>query len=317
MPNERRRRRAARRVVWLPRLRTAPVILLGLFAVAVLGRTHHDEAPVKWTMRAPDAWMADWDGLREARLAALAPAARPMVMAEATKLPISSVPSGSRGDAEVDRAPRDERKVTPRDIVDPEITGSVPKGARSTNPASTPESMPLINRSGKGDRLLSPQPLGRTTDGDLLVKPTLAVVAPTQEGWPPLMRLASLTAPQSEKILPRRTLGAPDAKLSDRIVVAMVRSGPGRVVTPSAIAALTHSNRARDKNRPLLPPMPDQQTASVNPRTTVWAQPPMPELGYTRRTDIESRFKAVLGDEEGFVKTGPAAASNGDDDLPP
>lgn len=319
MPNERRRRRAARRVEWLPRLRTAPVILLGLFAVAILGRTPRDEAPVKWTMRAPDAWMVEWDGVRDARLAALAPAAKPMVVADAT--PIATVAAGERSDAmvvaEADRPPRDVRKLVPRDAPDPEITGSVPKGARSTMPSSTPEPLPIINRNGKGDRLLSPQPLGRTTDSDLFVKPTLATVAPTQEGWPPLMRVASLTAPQSEKTLPRRALGAPDAKLSERVVVAMVRSGPGRVVTPSAIAALTNSSRARDKSRPLLPPMPDQLMASANPRTTVWAQPPMPELGYSRTTDIESRFKAVLGDEEGFIKTGPAGAATDDDNLPP
>lgn len=293
MPNERYRPRAARRVDLLPRLRLAPVLLFGLVAVAVLGRTPHGDAPVRWTVRDAGSWMTDWDGVREVRLAALSAAGPKVAM-------VDTVPSENRTGpmivAEADLAPRDVRKSVPLDAVDPEITGSVPKaGPRDPRPVDEP--MPIINRSGKGDRLMAPTPLGRTTDHDLFVKPTLATVAPTQEGWPPLMRVASLIAPQSEKTLPRLALGAPDPAASeDRIIVAMVRSGPGSVVTLSAIAALTSSPRS--KGRPLLPPMPDQQMAAANPRLNVWAPPPVPEMGYARRNDIESRFKAVLGDEE-------------------
>jgi len=318
MPNERRRPRAARRVEVLPRVRLAPALLLGLVAVAVLGRAPHGDAPVRWTVRESGSWMSDWDGVRDVRLAALA-AAGPKVAAldAAAQTPVDTVPAETRTGpitvAEADLPPRDVRKTVPRDAVDPEITGSVPKADRRDPPAAEP--MPIINRTGKGDRIMAPSPLGRSTDRDLFVKPTIATVAPTQEGWPPLMRVASLIAPQSAETLPRVALAAPDPAASkDRIIVAMVRSGPGSVVTQSAIAALASSPRA--KGRPLLPPMPDQQMAAANPRLNVWAPPPMPEMGYARSAgDVEARFTAVLGEEEGSSR--PAEAAKGDDDLPP
>jgi hypothetical protein len=314
MPNERRRHRAAKRVDLLPRVRLAPVLLFGLVAVALLGRTPHGDAPVRWAVRDAGAWMTDWDGVREVRLAALVAGSR---VASADTAPVATVPSESRTGpivvAEADLAPRDVRKTVPRDAADPEVTGAVPKAdAPDTRPSNEP--LPIINRSGKGDRMMAPTPLGRTTDHDLFVKPTLATVAPTQEGWPPLMRVASFIAPQTDKILPRLALAAPDpATAKDRIIVAMVRSGPGSVVTQSAIAAL--AAHPRPKGRPLLPPMPDQQMAAANPRLDVWAQPPMPEMGYARRNDIEARFKAVLGEEDGSSQPAPRVQS--DDDLPP
>ena len=313
MPNERHRHRAARRVDLLPRVRLAPVILIGLVAAAVLGRTPHGDAPVRWTMRDASSWMADYDHLREARLAALLQPGSAVVAAVET-VP-AAVRTGPIVVAEVDLAPRDVRKQVPRDAADPDIVGAVPK-ASQTAPRDLPEAQPTINRSGKGDRLLTPAPFGRTTDHDLFVKPTLAAVAPTQEGWPPLMQMASFIAPQSDKTLPHLALAAPDPQGSkDRVVVAMVRSGPGRVVTQSAIAALATSGRARDKSRPMLPPMPDAHMAAVNPRTNVWIQPPVPEIGYARHNDIEARFRAVLGDEEGGTR--PSEARQSDDDLPP
>lgn len=316
-PNERRRPRAARRVDLLPRMRLAPALLLGLVAVAVFGRAPHGDAPVRWTVRDTGSWMSDWDGVREVRLAALASTATKVAGAEtgaASKVAaVETVPAETRTGpmvvAEADLAPRDVRKTVPLDAVDPEVTGSVPKtDAREPHPVAEP--MPIINRSGKGDRMMAPQPFGRSTDRDLFVKPTLATVAPTQEGWPPLMRVASLIAPQSDKDLPRVALAAPDPNASkDHVIVAMVRSGPGSVVTQSAIAALASSPRA--KGRPMLPPMPDQQMAAVNPRLNVWTPPPMPEMGYARRNNIEARFKAVLGDEEGA--SSPAATTQGED----
>lgn len=319
MPNERRRPRAPRRVELLPRIGAAPALLFGLVAATVLGRTPHVDQPVRWTARDTAAWMNDWEGVREIRTAALA-AAAPTVVASIDTVPADAAPRPIVV-AEADRPPRDERKMVPRDVPEPEYTGSfstgsVPKAPRSEKFQPGYEPMPTINRSGKGDRLLSPQPLGRSTEQDLMVKPTLAVVPPTQEGWPPLMRLASLTAPESEKTLPRLALAKPEGDMDGRVVVALVRSGPGRVVTPSVIAQLAASPRARDRSRPMLPPMPDSHLAAANPRTTVWAQPPVPEMAYGRRNDIEARFRAVLGDEDGAVAK-PAPAAQSDDDLPP
>ena len=204
--------------------------------------------------------------------------ARPLVVAEADLVP-----------------PRHEIKRVPRDVVDPEITGAVPRGPRPTDPPA--EVQPTINRSGKGDRLLVPQPIGRTTDRELMVKPSLATVVPPSDGWPPVVTIASLLAPQSAKTLPHLALAAPDRNDDGRIVVAMVRTGPGKVATQSAIAALGDRNRAKASGRPLLPPVPEQQVASA--RTQVWTQPQVPEIGYARRTTdgILARFRAVLGDE--------------------
>ena len=175
----------------------------------------------------------------------------------------------------------------------------------------------LFRSSGKGDRLLAPAPLGRTTDQEIMTKPTLAVVPPPQEGWPQIVRIASLIAPQPASMLPRQAMSAPEGDRDGRIVVALVRSGPGRIVTPSVIAQITSSPRAHDKGRPMLPPMPDAQMAAANPRTTVWAQPPVPQMGYARTNDLESRFKAVLGDEDGAPSKPAEAQQPSDDDLPP
>ena len=198
--------------------------------------------------------------------------------------------------AEADLAPRHEIKRVPRDVVDPEITGSVPGVKRPAEPA---EIHPTVNRSGKGDRLLVPQSIGRTTDRDLMVKPSLATVVPSSDGWPPVVTLASFLAPQPAKILPHLALAAPDKAAGDRVVVAMVRTGPGKVATRSAIASLGDRNRSKVGGRPLLPPVPEAQVASAGPRTQIWAQPQVPEMGYARRaTDgILARFRAVLGDE--------------------
>lgn len=316
MPNELSRRRAVRRVGFLPRLRAAPVLLLGLVAVAVVGQTPPTDAPVHWTVRDASGWMAEFDTLRDQRsalIAAASPVAAPRGdrLAAATPAPAPQPSAGASPAsaeaapapivvAEADLLPRDERKRVPRDVVDPDVTGSVP-GIR--RPVMAPvEVAPTVNRTGKGDRLIAPQPLGRTTERDLFVKPTLATVPPSQEGWPPLVTVASLIAPQSSATLPRLALAAPDPAAEDgRIVVAMTRTGPGRVVTPSIVASLADRDAARAKvhGRPLLPPVPETRTASANPRTQVWAQPPVPEIGYARRTadGILARFRAVLGDE--------------------
>lgn len=313
MPNERRRHRAARRVGFLPRLRAAPVLLLGLVAVAVVGQTPPSEAPVRWTVRDGSAWMADFDTLRDQRsaliaaaspvaaaprgdrLAAAVPLSAPQTSADAS--PASAeAPAAPIVVAEADLTPRHEVKRVPRDVVDPDVTGAVPGVKR---PAVAPvEVQPTVNRSGKGDRLMVPQPIGRTTDRDLMVKPTLATVAPSSDGWPPLVQVGSLIAPQSSKTLPKLALAAPDrAAAEGRIVVAMVRTGPGKVATQSAIAALGDRSGAKAGGRPLLPPVPGEQVASA--RTQVWAQPPVPEMGYARRAtdNILARFRAVLGDE--------------------
>jgi len=318
MPNERRRRRAARRVDLLPRLRAAPVLLLGLLAAAVVGQTPPTETPVRWTVRDASGWMVEFDTLRDQRsaliaaaspvaaprgdrLAAADPAPAPQPSAGASPAPAEVAPAPARVRiAEADIAPRHEIKRVPRDVVDPEVTGSVPGVKR---PAVAPtEPAPTVNRSGKGDRLLTPQPLGRTTDRDLMVKPTLATVAPSPDGWPPVVTIASLIAPQPKKTLPTLALAAPDKSAAEgRVVVAMVRTGPGRVATQSAIATLGDRDaaRARAQGRPLLPPVPEAQMAAANPRTTVWAQPEVPAIGYARRTadGILARFRSVLGDE--------------------
>jgi hypothetical protein len=327
MPNELSRRRAARRVGLLPRLRAAPVLLLGLVAVAVVGHTPPTETPVRWTVRDATAWMADFDTLRDQRSALIA-AASPVAasprgdrMAAALSAPVPQSSAGAppapaeaapaslaRPEAapapivvaEADLVPRHEPKRVPRDVVDPDVTGAVPGVKR---PAIVPvEVAPSVNRSGKGDRLFAPQPLGRTSDRDLFVKPTLATVAPSQSGWPPIVTVASLIAPLPAATLPRLALAAPDGAIEDgRIVIAMSRTGPGRVVTQSAVAAYGDRDVARAKGRghPLLPPVPDTRMASANPRTTVWAQPAVPEIGYARRSaeGILARFRAVLGDE--------------------
>ncbi len=317
MPNELSRRRAARRVGLLPRLRAAPVLLVGLVAVAIVGQTPPTETPVRWTVRDATAWMADFDTLRDQRSALIAAASRvpasprdarmpaalsapaPLSSAGAPPAPAEAAPA-SIVVAEADLVPRHELKRVPRDVVDPDVTGAVPGMKR---PAVVPvEVAPSVNRSGKGDRLFAPQPLGRTTDRDLFVKPTLATVAPSQSGWPPVVTVASLIAPLPAETLPRLALAAPDGAIEDgRIVIAMSRTGPGRVVTQSAVAAYPDRDVARAKSRghPLLPPVPDTRMASANPRTTVWAQPAVPEIGYARRSadGILARFRAVLGDE--------------------
>ncbi|MDK9695635.1 MAG: hypothetical protein OEL76_04530 [Siculibacillus sp.] len=317
MPNELSRRRAVRRVGLLPRLRAAPVLLLGLVAVAVVGRAPPTDAPVHWTVRDASGWMAEFDTLRDQRSALIA-AASPVAasprgdrLAAATTAPAPLSSAGASPApaevatapivvAEADFLPRDERKRVPRDVVDPDITGAVP-GVR--RPAMVPvEVAPTVNRTGKGDRLLAPQLLGRTTERDLFVKPTLATIPPSQEGWPPLVTVASLIAPQPAETLPRLALAVPGAPVEDgRIVVAMIRTGPGRVVTQSAVAAYGDRDvaRARATGRPLLPPVPEAQMAAASPRTRVWTQPQVPEIGYARRTadGILARFRAVLGDE--------------------
>ena len=317
MPNELSRRRAARRVGLLPRLRAAPVLLVGLVAVAIVGQTPPTETPVRWTVRDATAWMADFDTLRDQRSALIAAASpvaasprgdrmaaalsapAPLSSAGAPPAPAEAAPA-SIVVAEADLVPRHELKRVPRDVVDPDVTGAVPGMKR---PAVVPvEVAPSVNRSGKGDRLFAPQPLGRTTDRDLFVKPTLATVAPSQSGWPPVVTVASLIAPLPAETLPRLALAAPDGAIEDgRIVIAMSRTGPGRVVTQSAVAAYPDRDVARAKSRghPLLPPVPDTRMASANPRTTVWAQPAVPEIGYARRSadGILARFRAVLGDE--------------------
>lgn len=314
MPNERSRRRAARRVDFIPRLRMAPVLLIGLVAVAILGHTPAADMPVRWTVRDAGGWMNEFEPLHQARSALIA--ANPVAVRTAriagTGDPGASGPFPAAGEvksaalvmAEADLTPRHEVKQVPIDAVDPDITGAVPGKRPTVTPAS--EIQPTVNRSGKGDRLLTPQPYGRTTDRDLFVKPSLAAVPPSQEGWPPLMALASMIAPQPAKVLPQLALAAPDRTPVDgRMVVAMVRTGPGKVVTQSAIAALGE-RRGKASGHPMLPPVPEAQVASA--RTTVWTQPDVPEIGYARKTDgILARFRAVLGDEADPVPAKPKA----------
>lgn len=331
MPNDRHRRRAARRRAF-PRLRTAPVLLLGLFAAAVLGQTPSGEPPIHWTMREDTSWMNDWDGVRDVRLAAAAAA----VHREANQLPLSldgaPLVAAVKAEAEkpivvaarpvvvdikpivvaeADLVPRDVPKQVPLAAEEPVTTGSVPSRVDTGERREPVRVHPTINRTGKTDRLFAPAPLGRSTEQEIFVKPTLAVVPPSQDGWPPVVTLASLTTPLGEKTMPRLAWGpAPDAG-AEPVVVALVRSGPGRVVTQSVIAGLD-GDRHRAKGRVVLPPVPEAQVATLPPRSRVWAQPDVPVMGYTRTNDVEYRFKALLGDEETATPS-----TNPDDQLPP
>lgn len=273
--------------------------------------------------------MSEWDGVRDVRLAAAAAAVHlaadqtPMATGDA---PVALAPQPSEPPvvvaarpvvfdvkpivvAAADLPPRDVPKQVP-DAPEPEYTGSVPKPAVDDR-AAPPRVHPSVNRGGKTDRLFAPTPLGRTTEQDIFTKPTLAVVPPSQDGWPPVATIASLAAPQSEKALPRQTIDA-STGLDGAIVVAMVRTGPGRVVTQSAIAALGDRDRAH-KGRVVLPPVPEAQVAHLPPRSRVWAQPDVPAIGYANSNDVEYRFKSLLGDEE----TGVLPPKNPDDQLPP
>lgn len=315
MPNERHRRRTTRRVEPSASKRIVPVFLLGLVAAALLGRTPPSDGPVRWTVRDAEAWMADFDALREARLAS----GPTMRLTDPAPAPVAAVASERPTVvAAADLPPRDVPKTVPLGVDEPEITGAVP-GARRPDTRSQPQAQPVINRTGKGDRLFSPQPFGRTTDRDLLVKPTLATVPPTLEGWPPLMAVASLTAPLTAATMPRLALAAPPKnEAGDRVVVAMVRSGPGRVVTQSAIAALgtSTSPALKGRSRVVLPPVPEQVAAG--PRTKVWDAPSVPEIGFARRaTDVLDRFRAVLGDEDEAPAATPQPQNPSDDQLPP
>jgi hypothetical protein len=333
MPNDRRRRRAARRVKSASRLRAAPVLFFGLLAVAVLGLTPSGEKPIRWTVRNADAWMGEWDGARDVRLAAAAAAVHlaanqtPLVAGDA---PVVLEPKAAAApvvvaanpvvvavkpivvaEADTDLPPRDVPKQTPAVVVEPETTGTA--GAPAAADAPVPVRVhPTINRGGKGDRLFAPTPLGRTTEQEIFTRPTLAVVPPSLDGWPPLTTLASLTVPVSERALPRSTVAPVAADVVEPVVVALVRTGPGRVVTQSAIAALD-GRSPRQKGRILLPPVPENQVAAVPPRSAVWAQPDVPAIGYARSNDVEYRFKSLLGDEEAPA-TPPA---NPDEQLPP
>lgn len=331
MPNDRRRRRAARRVKTSSRLRAAPVFFLGLVAVAVLGRTPSGEPPVHWTMRDADAWMTEWDGVRDVRLAAAAAAVH--LAANQTPLALDGAPVVVEAKqpepptvvaakpvvvevkpivvADADLPPRDVPKQVPMDVPEPMVTGSVP-GTPAVAPTEPPRVHPTINRTGKTDRLFSPAPIGRSTEQEIFTRPTLAVVPPSQEGWPPVTSFASLVVPTSPRDMPRSTLGPVAAGTVEPIVVAMVRTGPGRVVTQSAIAALGSRDRDR-KGRVVLPPVPEAQVAAVPPRSRVWAQPDVPALGYVGGTDVEYRFKSLLGDEDAPASTGETP----DDQLPP
>lgn len=357
MPNDRRGRRKARRVKPTSRMRVAPVLFFGLVAAAVLGNAPSGEPPLRWANRNADVWMADWDGVRDVRLAAAAAAvhqaanqlplsmdgpvvapkpmvaaredaeakptvvaaadakptaatdAKPAVVADAKPVVVATLDVKPIVVAEADQPPRDVPKVVPDNVIDPDVTGSVPS-ARQVPPADQRRVPPTINRGGKSDRLYSPAPLGRTTDRDIFTKPTLAVVPPSQDGWPPVATIASWTAPQSEKSLPRVAIAKTPETDREPIVVAMVRSGPGRVVTPSVVATVTVGKPGH--NRVLLPPVPEGQVAQLPPRSRVWAQPDVPMLGYAKSNDVEYRFKSLLGDEEQ-----DAAAKTGDDQLPP
>lgn len=348
MPNDRRGRRKARRVKSTSRMRVAPVLFFGLVAAAVLGNAPSGEPPLRWANRNADVWMADWDGVRDVRLAAAAAAVhqaanqlplsmdgpvvapKPMVAAreeaepapaavaaadvkpvvDAKPVVVATVEVKPIVVAEADQPPRDVPKVVPDTVLDPDVTGSVPS-SRQVAPAGDQRRVPpTINRGGKSDRLYSPAPLGRTTDRDIFTKPTLAVVPPSQDGWPPVATIASWTAPQTEKALPRVAIAKTPETDLEPVVVAMVRSGPGRVVTPSVVATVSVGKPGH--NRVLLPPVPEGQVAQLPPRSRVWAQPDVPMLGYAKSNDVEYRFKSLLGDEEA-----DAAAKTGDDQLPP
>ncbi len=323
------------------RMRVAPVLFFGLVAAAVLGNAPSGEPPLRWANRNADVWMADWDGVRDVRLAAAAAAvhqaanqlplsmdgavvapkpmvaardeaeAKPTVVAatEVKPVVVATVDVKPIVVAEADQPPRDVPKVVPDTVIDPDVTGSVPS-ARQVPPADQRRVPPTINRGGKSDRLYSPAPLGRTTDRDIFTKPTLAVVPPSQDGWPPVATIASWTAPQSEKSLPRVAIVKTPETDREPIVVAMVRSGPGRVVTPSVVATVSVGKPGH--NRVLLPPVPEGQVAQLPPRSRIWAQPDVPMMGYANSNDVEYRFKSLLGDEEA-----DAAAKTGDDQLPP
>ena len=333
MPNDHRRRRAAaRRVKSSSRLRAAPVLFFGLLAVAVLGQTPSGEQPLRWTVRNADAWMGDWDGVRDVRLAAAAAAihiaANQTPMAVGTG-PIVLEPKDEPTEpqvvaakpvvveirpivvAEADLPPRDVPKQTPTSYVEPETTGAVPAVA-PVDRASPIRVHPTINRTGKTDRLFAPAPLGRTTEQEIFTRPTLAVVPPSLDGWPPVATFASLTAPASERDLPRSAVAPLEGDVVQPVVVAMVRTGPGRVVTQSAIAALGDRDRS-PKGRIALPPVPENQVATLPPRSRIWAQPDVPAIGYARTNDVEYRFKSLLGDEDDQV----APSGNPDDRLPP
>lgn len=349
MPNDRRGRRKARRVKSTSRMRVAPVLFFGLVAAAVLGNAPSGEPPLRWANRNADVWMADWDGVRDVRLAAAAAAVhqaanqlplsmdgpvvapKPMVAAreeaepapaavaaadvkpvvDAKPVVVATVEVKPIVVAEADQPPRDVPKVVPDTVLDPDVTGSVPS-SRQVAPAGDQRRVPpTINRGGKSDRLYSPAPLGRTTDRDIFTKPTLAVVPPSQDGWPPVATIASWTAPQTEKALPRVAIAKTPETDLEPVVVAMVRSGPGRVVTPSVVATVS-VGKSGHHNRVLLPPVPEGQVAQLPPRSRVWAQPDVPVLGYANSSNVEYRFKSLLGDEEA-----DAAAKTGDDQLPP
>lgn len=335
MPNDRHRRRAARRVKSSPRLRMAPVLLLGLIAAAVLGQTPSGEPPIHWTMRDGQAWMNDWDGVRDVRLAAAAAAVH--LAANQSPMAVGDVPvvAGLKAEAEkpvivaarpvvtevkaivvaeADLVPRDVPKQVPLAVEEPTTTGAVaPTPGVETGERREPLRVhPTINRTGKSDRLFSPTPLGRSTEQEIFVRPTLAVIPPSQDGWPPLTTLASLAAPLGEKAMPRSALAPAPAGTTEPVVVALVRSGPGRVVTQSVIAGL-NGDRHHAKGRIVLPPVPEAQVATLPPRSQVWAQPDVPAMGYARTNDAEYRFKSLLGDEDAAA-TPPG---NPDDQLPP
>lgn len=337
MPNDRRRRRAARRVKTSSRLRAAPVLFLGLVAVALFGRTPSGEAPLRWTVRDANTWMSEWDGVRDVRLAAAAAAVHiaanqtPMTLDGAPVVVESKTPEPPRvvaanpvvvevkpvvvAEADLpgdrDLPPRDVPKQVPLDAPEPLVTGSVPAAA-TVAPAEGPRVQPTINRTGKTDRLFAPAPIGRSTEQEIFTRPTLAVVPPSQEGWPPVASFASLVAPASARDLPRSAIEPIADDAGQPVVVAMVRTGPGRVVTQSAIAALGSRERA-PKGRIALPPVPEAEVAAASPRSQVWAQPDVPALGYVRTNDVEYRFKSLLGDEDD--QTTPSATP--DDQLPP
>jgi hypothetical protein len=286
MPNVRRSSRSPRRAAPAPGRSIWPIVVLGLVVVVVFGRPPAAAPPLHWTVRDTTSWMSEFDGLRHQR---------------ALLVPRLADASGRMVIAEADLPPRDVPKQVPLDVAEPEMTGAVPPGARiAPKPVNDP--LPVVNRGGKSDRLLSPQPFGRSTERDLFVRPTLATVPPSLDGWTPLVSIASLAAPQSNRVLPRRSLSAPRIGTAGdgRVIVAMVRTGPGRVVTQSAIAALGSEQHAA-KARPVLPPVPDDRTAAANPRTRIWSQPAVPEIGYARRSadEVLERFRAVLGDEDG------------------
>lgn len=269
-----------------------------------------------WTVRNADAWMRDWEDVRDVRLAAAAaavhmaanqtpiglgdgpvvlePKAPPSASAVATATPqvvevkpvvVAAEPRVVEVKpivvAEADLLPRDVPKRIPAVVAEPQTTGTIPASAEGA--AAMPARVhPTSNQTGKTDRLLAPATLGRRTDREIIDAPASA-------------------APPAH---------ADDA--SAAVVVAMVRTGPGRIAAQSAIAGLG-DREPRHKGRVMLPPVPENQVATLPPRSRVWAQPEVPALGYAKTTDVEYRFKALLGDEEGRA-TPPA---DPDDQLPP